>query len=136
MPCTYCVCPPDRKYWQEQSGKLGNRFDIEAVVGSRGAEHAMLLDRAKDLYDAGRGKPGAESDQASKRQAADGQGCVLCLSSASHASVCLVQAVKPSAGRATRAMGRVISHRVRANVFPVAYPSFCAPCLRRQLGQD
>ena len=45
-----------RKHWQEQSGKLGDRFDLEAVVGTRGSEHAMLLERAKDQFDAGKNK--------------------------------------------------------------------------------
>ena len=128
--CLQMFAPPDRKYWQEQSGKLGNRFDIEAVVGSRGAEHSMLLDRAKDLYDAGRNKPGAESEQAPKRHAADGQGCGSCLRNASQESDCFAQAVKPSAGRATRATARVTSHRVRASLFSVACPLSCTPCLR------
>ena len=65
---------PCRKHWQEQSGKLGNRFDLEAAVGSRGTDHHMLLDRAKDLYDAGKQKGGADPEQTAKRQSADGQG--------------------------------------------------------------
>ena len=34
----------------------------------------MLLDRAKDLYDAGKQKGGADPEQTAKRQSADGQG--------------------------------------------------------------
>ena len=50
-----------RKHSQEQSGKLGDRFDLEAVVGTRGSEHAMLLERAKDQFDAGKNKAGSRS---------------------------------------------------------------------------
>ena len=50
-----------RKHWQEQSGKLGDRFDLEAVVGTRGSEHAMLLERAKDQFDAGKNKASSNS---------------------------------------------------------------------------
>ena len=80
-----------RKHWQEQSGKLGDRFDLEAIVGTRGSDHTMLLERAKDLFDAGKHKAQtlahylglivqprlqgqANSEQQAKRQAADGQG--------------------------------------------------------------
>ena len=45
-----------RKHWQEQSGKLGDRFNLEAIVGTRGSDHTMLLERAKDLFDAGKHK--------------------------------------------------------------------------------
>ena len=80
-----------RKHWQEQSGKLGDRFNLEAIVGTRGSDHTMLLERAKDLFDAGKHKARmlahlwvslckprlkgqANSEQPAKRQAADGQG--------------------------------------------------------------
>ena len=45
-----------RKHWQEQSGKLGDRFDLASVVGTRSSDHAMLLERAKDMFDASRVK--------------------------------------------------------------------------------
>ena len=44
------VFATDRKHWEEESGKKGDRFDIEVVVGQRGAEHDMLMKRAVVLY--------------------------------------------------------------------------------------
>ena len=40
-----------RKFWEEESGKKGDRFCVERVVGTRGSEHDMLLNRANVLYD-------------------------------------------------------------------------------------
>ena len=40
-----------RKFWEEESGKKGDRFDLEAVVGARGSDHDMLLKRAVVIYD-------------------------------------------------------------------------------------
>ncbi len=43
-----CVC---RKYWEEESGKKGDRLDVESMIGTgAGTEHEMLLKRAKVLY--------------------------------------------------------------------------------------
>ena len=40
-----------RKYWDEQSGKLGDKFDVESMVGVHaGAQHDMLLKRAEVLH--------------------------------------------------------------------------------------
>ncbi len=41
-----------RKYWEEESGKKGDKFDVEGMVGTHwGTEHEMLLKRAHVLYD-------------------------------------------------------------------------------------
>ena len=40
-----------RKHWEEESGKKGDRFDLEAAVGARGSDHDMLLKRAENLYE-------------------------------------------------------------------------------------
>jgi hypothetical protein len=43
------ACP--RKYWEEESGKKGDRFDVEKMIGAGpGTEHAMLLKRAEVLF--------------------------------------------------------------------------------------
>lgn len=50
---------PCRKYWEEESGKKGDSFDVESVIG-HGAEHAMLRERAEVLYDTLFGAPRVE----------------------------------------------------------------------------
>ena len=40
----------DRKQWEEESGKKGDRFNLGAVVGERGSDYEMLVKRAETLY--------------------------------------------------------------------------------------
>ena len=41
-----------RKHWASESGKKGDRFDVEAKIGmGPEAEHEMLLSRAQTLYE-------------------------------------------------------------------------------------
>ena len=54
-----------RKYWEEESGKKGDRFDVESMVGTgHGSEHEMLLKRAQVLYDTLFWKTGAPREVA------------------------------------------------------------------------
>lgn len=47
-----CVCHCARKYWEAESGKKGDRFDVEAMIGASGsAHHEMMLSRAVNLYE-------------------------------------------------------------------------------------
>ena len=43
-----CMCVAARKHWEDESGKKGDRFTVEDVVGK---DHEMLLKRATVLYD-------------------------------------------------------------------------------------
>ena len=59
----HCVvdrfCTP-RKYWEEESGKKGDRFSVEDMVGTHaGSDHEMLVKRSIVMYDTlfGNSKP-------------------------------------------------------------------------------
>ena len=42
-----CVC---RKYWEEESGKKGDRLDVESMIGTgAGTEHEMLLEACESV---------------------------------------------------------------------------------------
>ena len=46
------ACLDVRKHWQAESGKKGDRFTVENVIGTGpGTDHDMLLKRATILYD-------------------------------------------------------------------------------------
>ena len=47
-----------RLFWEEESGKKGDRFNVNNMVGTgREAQHEMLLRRAQVLYSKLFGKP-------------------------------------------------------------------------------
>ena len=42
-----------RKYWESESGKRGDSFTVEAMIGTgAGTEYEVLIQDAKDLWDA------------------------------------------------------------------------------------
>lgn len=42
-----------RKYWESESGKRGDSFTVEAMIGmGAGTEYEVLIQDAKDLWDA------------------------------------------------------------------------------------
>ena len=42
-----------RKYWESESGKRGDSFNVEAMIGmGAGTEYEVLIQDAKDLWDA------------------------------------------------------------------------------------
>jgi hypothetical protein len=42
-----------RKHWESESGKMGDHFDVESMIGSgAGSSYEMLVGEAKDLWDA------------------------------------------------------------------------------------
>ena len=55
--CVMLLCC--RKHWEEESGKKGDRFNVEDVMGNRGADHDMLLKRAsvitESVFGSGKG---------------------------------------------------------------------------------
>ena len=54
-----------RKYWEEESGKKGNKFEVESMVSAGpGSEHEILLKKAQALYDTLFWKTGAPCEVA------------------------------------------------------------------------
>ena len=46
------VCCGVRKHWEDESGKKGDRFTVENMVGTGpGTDHEMLIKRATVVYD-------------------------------------------------------------------------------------
>ena len=46
------VCFAVRKHWEDESGKKGDRFTVESMIGTGpGTDHDLLLKRATVLYD-------------------------------------------------------------------------------------
>ena len=45
-------CLDVRKHWEDDSGKKGDRFTVESMIGTGpGTDHDMLLKRATVVYD-------------------------------------------------------------------------------------
>ena len=74
----------------------------------------MMLDRAKDLYDAGKQKGGADPEQTAKRQSADGQGLYSDrIISFSHGLCFSAQVVSQSVGKVARVAAKPTSHTAK-----------------------
>ena len=57
------VCFDVRKHWEDESGKKGDRFTVENMVGTGpGTDHEMLIKRATVVYDTLFWKPKGQTE--------------------------------------------------------------------------